>query len=294
MSVSKVAAAIEVGLTDDVHGLVIANFANVDVVGHIENREAAIRAVESVDAALGRVIEAARRTGSTLLVTADHGTVEEWLYPDGTINTGHTKNPVPFILADFSSKMPKDFSLRDGGELADVAPTILDLLGLPKPSEMTGKSLLESGSFSAAAGAPVLPGPGLGSPAPDFVRESISTAQSPMNPRHEGEYGKPKARPLRRKVALLILDGWGQRPADQGNLIAAAATPNFDALWTSFPHTSLQAAGRPLACLRERLEIRRRDICISGRGGGCFWTGSESIGPSPTGVFLKTRPSSKL
>jgi 2,3-bisphosphoglycerate-independent phosphoglycerate mutase len=154
--------------------------------------------VECVDAALGLVVEAARRSGAVLLVTADHGTVEEWLYPDGTVNTGHTKNPVPFIFADFSPAAQRDLSLRDGGELADAAPTVLDLLGLAKPDEMTGRSL--------RAGGPV-PGHAPG------------------------------------KIVLLILDGWGLRPADRGNLIAAASTPNFDALWNSYPHTSLQASG---------------------------------------------------
>jgi 2,3-bisphosphoglycerate-independent phosphoglycerate mutase len=77
----------------------------------------------------------------TLIVTADHGTVEEWLYPDGSINTGHTKNPVPFILAEFSS-LEKKTILRARGELADVAPTVLELLALGKAAEMTGESLI--------------------------------------------------------------------------------------------------------------------------------------------------------
>lgn len=123
-------------------GLIIANLANVDVIGHIEDRNAVIRAVQCVDRALGEVVEAVRREGATLLVTSDHGTVEEWLYPDGTANTGHTANPVPFILADFSEEKSSPAILRKGGELADVAPTILALLDLPKPSEMTGQSLL--------------------------------------------------------------------------------------------------------------------------------------------------------
>jgi 2,3-bisphosphoglycerate-independent phosphoglycerate mutase len=198
MSAARVAAAIEQGLADGRHALIVANFANVDVVGHIENRSAVLQAVESVDAALGLVVEATRRNGAALLVTADHGTVEEWLYPDGTVNTGHTDNPVPFIFADFASADTPGSALREGGELADVAPTILDLLGLPVPDEMTGRTLRAAGAIS---------------------------------------------RPPRRKIVLLILDGWGLRPEDRGNLIAAASTPNFDDLWTSFPRTSLRSAG---------------------------------------------------
>jgi 2,3-bisphosphoglycerate-independent phosphoglycerate mutase len=81
-------------------------------------------------------------------VTADHGTVEEWQYADGTVNTGHTENPVPFILADFRQENPESLDLREHGELSDVAPTLLELLGLEKPVEMTGRSLIESSSIS--------------------------------------------------------------------------------------------------------------------------------------------------
>ncbi len=122
--------------------LIIANFANVDVVGHIENKSAAICAVETVDRELGRIVAEAHSKRLTLIVTADHGTVEEWLYPDGSINTGHSKNPVPFILADYSLEEPSGLSLRGSGELADVGPTVLELLRIEKPAEMTGHSLL--------------------------------------------------------------------------------------------------------------------------------------------------------
>ena len=141
MSAAAVADAVIDKIVDPRFDVVMANFANVDVVGHIENKEAAIRAVEAVDEELGRVIEEARRRGVALIVTADHGTVEEWEYPDGTINTGHTKNPVPFIYFDGASGTSVSPNLRESGELADVAPTILDLLDIPKPLEMTGHSL---------------------------------------------------------------------------------------------------------------------------------------------------------
>jgi len=198
MSVSLVAAEILKKIRDARVSVIIANFANVDVVGHIENKAAALAAVEAVDRELGRVVAAARREKAAFLVTSDHGTVEEWLYPDGTINTGHTKNPVPFVLADFSLKNPGLAEIRREGELADVAPTVLDLAGLRKPAEMTGASLL----IKPAAGK------------------------------------KP-----RQKILLLILDGWGLRDEKYGNLIAEAKTPNFDDLWTQFPHSVLKSSG---------------------------------------------------
>ncbi len=144
MSSSEIAGAVEAAAADPGRGLIVANLANVDVVGHIENRTAVIKAVESVDAALGRIVVAARRAGAVLLVTADHGTVEDWLYPDGKVDTGHTRSPVPFLFADFSGTPIPGVSLRDEGELADIAPTVLDLLGMAKPAEMTGESLFAS------------------------------------------------------------------------------------------------------------------------------------------------------
>lgn len=143
LSAARVAETIVEKVKDLSFRVFIANLANVDVVGHTENRDAAVKAVETVDRELGRILEACRSQGLTLVVTSDHGTVEEWLYPDGTVNTGHTQNPVPFILADFSIPDACQHKLCPRGELADVSPTLLDLLGLRKPKEMTGRSLLE-------------------------------------------------------------------------------------------------------------------------------------------------------
>ncbi len=134
-------AAIE-ALHDPENALVTVNLCNVDVIGHIEKPEAIRVAVETVDAQAGRIIEAAGAAGVTTVLTADHGTVERWYYPDGTIDTGHTDSPVPFILID--PKGGRDMHLRPGGALTDVAPTVLQLLGLPQPAAMTGQSLIAS------------------------------------------------------------------------------------------------------------------------------------------------------
>lgn len=141
MSIAEVSSEIAKALANPAYDVVIANFANIDVVGHIENEEAIRKAVAAVDAALGRVLEAARANGVTAVVTADHGTVERWRYPDGAIDTGHTTSPVPFMV--LGPAHGERFGLKKKGELTDVAPTVLDLLGIPAPAAMTGKSLIE-------------------------------------------------------------------------------------------------------------------------------------------------------
>jgi 2,3-bisphosphoglycerate-independent phosphoglycerate mutase len=118
---------------------IFVNLPNVDVVGHIENRAAILRAIACVDDCTGRIVDAALREGVTAIVSADHGTVEKWLYPDGNVDTGHTASPVPLILVGEDPRV----TLRPGGELTDVAPTVLALLGLPVPAVMTGRTLLE-------------------------------------------------------------------------------------------------------------------------------------------------------
>lgn len=125
-------------ICDRRYHLVVTNFPNVDVVGHIENEAAVIKAVESVDYQMGRVVEKAVEQGVTVMITADHGTAEHWRYPDGTIDTGHTASPVPFILIHNRHRV----SLQKEGDLTDVAPTILTLFGLPVPDVMTGQPLL--------------------------------------------------------------------------------------------------------------------------------------------------------
>jgi 2,3-bisphosphoglycerate-independent phosphoglycerate mutase len=124
--------------------LVMTNFANVDVIGHIENEAAVRTAVETVDCQIGALVEAAQELGYTTLITADHGTVEKWYYPDGAVDTGHTDSPVPFIVVPATDSVAEnaEIRLRQEGELPDVAPTILSLLDLAIPPEMTGRSLL--------------------------------------------------------------------------------------------------------------------------------------------------------
>jgi len=125
------------------HDVITVNFANTDMVGHTGNLKAAIKAVEAVDACVGRIRDAVAEREGTLVVTADHGNVEEMLSSDGkSVDTEHTTNPVPLIIA---SPLRHNFSLAPGGQLGDVAPTILDLLGLSKPVAMTGRSLIAPG-----------------------------------------------------------------------------------------------------------------------------------------------------
>jgi 2,3-bisphosphoglycerate-independent phosphoglycerate mutase len=107
------------------------------MVGHTGDIPAAVKAVETVDECLGEVVRVVREKGGELIVTADHGNADNMLEPDGSPNTAHSLNPVPLIV---TADVP---GLRDGGILADVAPTVLDLLGLEQPGGMTGESLIE-------------------------------------------------------------------------------------------------------------------------------------------------------
>ncbi|MCC6224209.1 MAG: 2,3-bisphosphoglycerate-independent phosphoglycerate mutase [Thermoleophilia bacterium] len=137
MSAGEVTARLVAEVEAGAYQFVIVNFANPDMVGHTGVIEAVVRAVETVDACLGRVVEAVRAAGGVCVVCADHGNAEQLLEPDGVSpHTAHTTNPVPLVVTTDA------VGLRDGGGLADLAPTCLDLLGIAQPAEMTGSSLV--------------------------------------------------------------------------------------------------------------------------------------------------------
>jgi len=136
MSVYKVTDRLVAALESGTYDMVVCNFANLDMVGHTGVIPAAVKACEAVDQCLGRVMDCVTRLGGTLLVTADHGNAEDMLDAQGNVKTSHSLNPVPFVYVG-----PERFRVRDG-RLADVAPTILGILGIEKPAEMTGESLL--------------------------------------------------------------------------------------------------------------------------------------------------------
>ena len=122
--------------------MIIINFANSDMVGHTGVFEAAVKAVEAVDEQVGRAVEALKEAGGQMFLCADHGNSDEMIdYETGAPWTAHTTNPVPFILYNADPA----WKLREGGCLADIVPTLLELMGMEQPAEMTGKSLLIRG-----------------------------------------------------------------------------------------------------------------------------------------------------
>jgi 2,3-bisphosphoglycerate-independent phosphoglycerate mutase len=192
LSLAQVTQQVLLGIEKQ-YDLIVTNFANGDVIGHTQNRDAKIACAELVDARLGQVINAALAANDVILVTADHGNLEEMTNADGTPNVSHTANPVPFILID--PRAPSLATLRDG-RLADVAPTVLCALHIAPPDAMTGATL-----------------------APGYA------------------WGG------RRRVLLIILDGWGIGKDDATNPIFLAQTPVWDDLTRRYPHARLQAAG---------------------------------------------------
>ena len=136
MSAYEVTDAVVKAIEEDKYNMIILNYANCDMVGHTGIEEAAAKAVEAVDACVGRTVDAILKAGGAALITADHGNAEKMKEPDGAPFTAHTTNPVPLIVAGYPCK------LREGGRLADLSPTMLDIMGLPKPPEMDGESLI--------------------------------------------------------------------------------------------------------------------------------------------------------
>lgn len=136
MSAYEVTDAVEKAIADDKYDVIILNFANCDMVGHTGIMDAAVKAVEAVDECVGRVVKAIASQDGVTLVTADHGNADKLMEADGSPFTAHTTNPVPFIVSGYDCK------LREGGVLADIVPTMLQIMGVPQPEEMTGKSLI--------------------------------------------------------------------------------------------------------------------------------------------------------
>ena len=137
MSAYEVTDEVLSRIASDKYDVIVLNFANCDMVGHTGVFDAAKAAVETVDICLGRVANAILEKDGAMLITADHGNADKMYEPDGSPFTAHTTNPVRLVGVNIGRE------LKEGGVLADLAPTMLELLGLEKPDEMTGKSLLK-------------------------------------------------------------------------------------------------------------------------------------------------------
>jgi 2,3-bisphosphoglycerate-independent phosphoglycerate mutase len=192
MSLEEVSRQVLAGIEKRTD-LIVTNFANGDVIGHTANREAKIQCASLVDRRLGEVVDAALSADYVVLITADHGNLEEMINPDGTPHVAHTTNLVPLILID--PNLTSTFDLQDG-KLADITPTILAALGLAQPDSIAGDNLARGHEWGG-----------------------------------------------RRRVMLVILDGWGIGKQDDTNPIFLAQTPVWDALTLRYPCSQLQAAG---------------------------------------------------
>ncbi|MGZ4195620.1 MAG: 2,3-bisphosphoglycerate-independent phosphoglycerate mutase [Solirubrobacteraceae bacterium] len=138
MSAQQIAGAFVDAWRTDSPAFAVINFANADMVGHTGVIPAAMHGIETIDGCLAQVIEAVHAAGGTCLITADHGNAEHMLEADGSPNTAHSTNPVPLIVTQ------PGLTLRDGGVLGDVAPTVLELLSIEQPTAMTGRTLIEA------------------------------------------------------------------------------------------------------------------------------------------------------
>ena len=139
MSAPEVCEKLVEAIKSDKYDVIIINFANPDMVGHTGVEAAAIKAVETVDECVGKAVEAIKEVNGQLFICADHGNAEQLVnYETGEPWTAHTTNPVPFILVNADPK----YTLRENGCLADIVPTLIQLMGMEQPKEMTGESLL--------------------------------------------------------------------------------------------------------------------------------------------------------
>jgi 2,3-bisphosphoglycerate-independent phosphoglycerate mutase len=155
MSAEPLTDVVVAAIEKRIYSLIVINYANTDMVGHTGNMDACVQAVETVDRCMGRLIESINKAGGTALITADHGNAEFMYDETGSPWTAHTTNPVPFILVEGEGlKIPghgTEVALRSDGRLADLAPTILEILRLPQPVEMTGRSLVQPIEFELRA-----------------------------------------------------------------------------------------------------------------------------------------------
>ena len=139
MSAPEVGERLNAAITSDKYDVIVINFANPDMVGHTGVIEAAVKAVERIDEIVGTAVESVKKVGGVLFICADHGNAEKMIdYETGEPHTAHTTNPVPFILVNYK----EGYKLREGGCLADIVPTLIEVMGMEQPEEMTGKSLL--------------------------------------------------------------------------------------------------------------------------------------------------------
>ena len=152
MSAEEVTEVAIAAVKKQIYSLVVINYANPDMVGHTGVMSAAVSAIETVDHCLGKLLDSIGRVGGTAIIIADHGNSEYMWDDDGNPWTAHTTNPVPFILVEGERrKIPGHgtrVSLRIDGRLADIAPTILEILNLPQPAEMTGKSMIDKAEYT--------------------------------------------------------------------------------------------------------------------------------------------------
>ena len=138
MSAYEVTDAVLKAIDEDKYDVIIMNYANCDMVGHTGVMDAAIKAVKAVDECVGKVVDALVKKGGKAIVTADHGNADKMVDEEGKPFTPHSTNPVPAIVID--PTCPKH-ELREGGRLCDLCPTMLKMMGMPQPKEMTGESL---------------------------------------------------------------------------------------------------------------------------------------------------------
>ena len=139
MSAPEVSRRLNEAIGSGKYDVIVINFANPDMVGHTGVIPAAIKAVEAVDECVGSAVEAVKKADGVLFICADHGNAEKMIdYETGEPHTAHTTNPVPFILVNYD----ESYTLREGGCLADIAPTLIQVMGMEQPKEMTGQSLL--------------------------------------------------------------------------------------------------------------------------------------------------------